>query len=71
MRDNLILLRYVYDCLLFCPDERAITKVIQELKQTLILEDQGDVDAYLGIDTAKCIVDKRPQIKLLQPHLIQ
>ncbi len=37
MRDDLILLCYVDGCLLFCPDDQMITRVIQELKQTFIL----------------------------------
>jgi hypothetical protein len=70
-RDDLILLCYVDDCLLFCPDDSKITNLVQELKRTFILEYQGDVAAYLGIDVAKTFIDTKPQFKLSQPHLIQ
>lgn len=44
---------------------------IHDLKQNFILEDQGDVAAYLGIDVAKTTSDAKPQFKLSQPHLTQ
>jgi hypothetical protein len=71
MRGNLILLCYIDDCLLFCPDDSAISKAIQELKRAFILEDQGNIATYLGADVAKSIVHDKPQFKLSQPHLIQ
>jgi hypothetical protein len=71
MKGDLILLCYVDDCLLFCPDGDKITNVIQELKQKFTLEDQGDVAAYLGIDVARSSVEEQPQFKLSQPHLTQ
>jgi hypothetical protein len=49
----------------------VFTKVIDELKRQLKLEDQGDVAAYLGIDVASSHVDGRDQFKMTQPHLIQ
>jgi len=71
IRDDLILLCYVDDCLIFFPDNTKITKVVSELKQQFRLEDQGDVATYLGIDVASSHVDGRQQFKLSQPHLIQ
>jgi hypothetical protein len=71
MKDDLVLLYYVDNCLIFCPDDKKIAKLIQELKQTFILEDQGDVATYLGIDVTKFFVDEQPQFKLSQPHLIE
>jgi hypothetical protein len=41
------------------------------LKKKFILEDQGDVAAYLEIDVTKSICDGIPQFKLSKPHLIQ
>jgi cell division protein YceG involved in septum cleavage len=38
MTDDLILLCCVENCLLFCPDNQKITKLIQELRQTFIIE---------------------------------
>ncbi len=71
IRDDLVLLCYVDDCLIFCPDNGKITKVIHQLKQQFKLEDQGHVAAYLGIDVASSQVDGSQQFKLSQPHLIQ
>lgn len=71
IREDLVLLCYVDDCLIFCPDNGKITKVIDELKQQFKLEDQGDVAAYLGIDVASTHVDGQRQFKMSQPHLIQ
>jgi uncharacterized membrane protein len=71
IKDDLILICYVDNCLLFCLDDQKITKLIQELKQTFILEDQGDITAYLVIDVIKYFVDAQPQFKLSQPHPIQ
>jgi len=70
-KGNLILLCYVDDCLLFCSDERKLTQTVDNLKKKFILEDQGDVAAYLGIDVTKSICDGIPQFKLSQPHLMQ
>jgi hypothetical protein len=71
IKGNLILLCYVDDCLLFCSDERKITETIGDLKQKFILDDQGDVAVYLGIDIAKSSGLEMPRFKLSQPHLIQ
>jgi hypothetical protein len=71
IREDLVLLCYVDDCLISCPDNGKITKVIDELKQQFKLEDQGDVAAYLGIDVASTHVDGQRQFKMSQPHLIQ
>ena len=39
MRDNLVLLCYVDDCLIFCKDEAKIKQVVEDLKQKFTLED--------------------------------
>jgi hypothetical protein len=71
IRDDLVLLCYVDDCLIFCPDDANITKVVSELKQQFCLEDQGYVATYLVIDVASSHVNGRQQFKQSQPHLIQ
>jgi hypothetical protein len=49
MRDNLVLLCYIDDCLILCKDEAKIEQVVKDLKQQFTLEDQGEVAAYIGI----------------------
>ena len=52
-RGDLVLICYVDDCLLFCPDEAKIDNAVAELQSKFILTDEGDVSTYLGIDVKK------------------
>jgi hypothetical protein len=60
IKDDLILLCYVNDCLIFCHDNSKIDSLIQNLRETFILSNKGDVAAYLGVDVHKQLVDGSP-----------
>jgi hypothetical protein len=70
IKDDLIILCYVDDCLIFCHDSSKIDSLIQNLCANLILSDEGDVAAYLGVDVSRQMIDGCPQFKLSHPHLI-
>ncbi len=60
IKDNLILLCYVDDCLIFCHDNNKIDELIKNLSSTFTLSDEGDVVAYLGVDIHKQTVEGKP-----------
>jgi hypothetical protein len=72
-RDNVIFLNYVDDGIFACADEKKIDKAIKDLsdplkaKASFVIEDQGNIADYLGINFEKITETK---IKLTQPHLI-
>ena len=70
-KGNLILVIYVDDLIAFCPEDKPIDDFIESMKQakpqSYILEDQGDLKDYLGIE----IVREGDQIHITQKHLIQ
>jgi len=73
-RENVIFLCYVNDSIFAGPDLNGINKAIKDLsdirkaRNRYILEDQGDIKDYLGINFEYLPVGK---IKLSQPHLIR
>ena len=72
-RKNVIFMFYVDDGLFFAKDQRDIDKAIKDLRNTkktkrkLTLEDQGDVNDYLGINFERLPDGK---LKLTQPQII-
>ena len=70
-KSNLILVIYVDDLIPFCPTDEPIDKFIESMRneqpQSHILEDQGDLKDYLGIE----IVHKGDEIHITQKHPIQ
>jgi hypothetical protein len=44
---------YTDDCLIFAPDDKIIDALIQNLSNTYLLEDQGNIQDYLGIHIKK------------------
>jgi hypothetical protein len=44
-----ILVVYVDDCLLFAGDSTVIDKLIRDLSTSILLQDEGDVNAFLGV----------------------
>ena len=66
-RDNVIFICYVDDGIFASPDNKAIDKAINELKQRFDIEDQGDITDYLGVNVERL---NNGNIKLSQPHLI-
>jgi hypothetical protein len=61
MTDDLILLCCVENCLLFCPDNQKITKLIQELRQTFIIEKKLMLLLILEYNTTSYIGLKKMQ----------
>ncbi len=69
LRADTILVTYVDDCLIFSNTKENIDKLLEKLKKTFNLTDEGeDVKAYLGIKVDK---DKDGTITMTQPALIQ
>ena len=69
--EDVIVLVYVHDCLIFLRDKDKINQLIDKLKnkKKLDLTDEGDVDKYLGVDIDKNKEDK--SITFKQTFLIQ
>ena len=67
-KKNLILVIYVDDCILFSPDAKEVDAFIEDMKKDYTLEDEGDINAYLGINVTRPTKDT---IKLNQPALIK
>jgi hypothetical protein len=73
-RGKVIFLCYVDDGILASPDASLIDKAIEDLsnpikaKAKFTIEDQGDIEDYLGINFEQ---QEDGKIKLSQPHLIQ
>ena len=67
LRDDMILLSYVDDCLFFGPDSKKIEEVIKQLKEMKYsLTEEDDVYAFLGVQ----VKQDGDKIKLSQPGLI-
>jgi hypothetical protein len=64
-----IVIVYVDDCLIFAPKQETIDSVISDLSKTYILQNKGDVSAYLGVQVTKDLRSKT--ITLTQPGLIE
>ena len=69
-KGNLVLVIYVDDVIAFCPDDKPIDDFIQSMQEDkprrFILEDQGPLKDYLGLE----IVHKGDQVHITQAHLI-
>ncbi len=44
---------YVDDCLIFSKSDAVITDLIQSLSTSFLLQDEGDVSAFLGVQIQK------------------
>jgi len=60
---------YVDNCLLFTKDSAFIDSIIADLSKSFLLQDEGDVNAFLGVQIHKDPVTKT--ITFTQPNLIQ
>ena len=77
-KGDLILLIYVDDVICFCPTDKPIDDFIESMQrqepQSYVLEDQGSLKDYLGIEIQESIEDgpagKRKAIHVTQKHLI-
>jgi hypothetical protein len=67
--NDCILVIYVDDCLIFAEHDHTVDSLIQALSKSYLLQDEGDVNAFLGVQIVK---DPRTKnITLSQPSLIQ
>ena len=64
----MVLLFYVDDCLMFSPSENKIYEVYASLQEYLNIEDDGELNKYLGVE-----LDRHPygSIHMRQPYLSQ
>jgi hypothetical protein len=61
MRENMIILMYVDDCILISKDPSIIEQFIQSLKdgkENFDFTDEGSMSSYLGVDVS-CLTEKR------------
>ena len=65
-RDKVLLVTCVDDCIIFSPEKKHADQLIEELKVKFTLEDEGDINSYLGINIARPTKDT---IKMNQPAL--
>ena len=67
-KEEIGLLFYVYDCLLFSPSKDKIDEVYASLQSNFNIEDDGELNKYIGIE-----LDRRPygSINIRQPYLTQ
>ena len=69
IQDDLVLLAYVDDCLIFNKKKIKVDKFISELKAVFNLTDEGDIATYLGMKIEKNKAGN--DFKLSQPHLTE
>jgi hypothetical protein len=69
LQKDCILVVYVDDCLIFSQSDTVINDLITALSSSFLLEDKGDVSAFLGVQITKDPTTKT--ISLTQPGLIQ
>jgi hypothetical protein len=70
IKETLILLVYVDDCIALCPRNQPITDFIKSMKTDYVLTDKGDVSAYLGIQVDRKDTTDGVEFHLTQPALI-
>ena len=68
LKDDIVCVVYVDDCLFFSPEESVIDNMVNDLKTEFDLEPEDDVAAFLGI---KIEPKENGTIELKQPHLIE
>lgn len=69
LRKDCVIIVYVDDCLLFAPQQKTLDNVISDLSKRYILQNEGDVSAYRGVQVTKD--PKAKTITLSQPGLIK
>jgi hypothetical protein len=53
LQKDCILVVYVDDCLLFAKDSTVIDNLIADFSKSFLLQDEGDVNAFLGVQITK------------------
>ena len=66
-RNEIVLVIYVDDCLIFTHKKESADALIQELKKRFTIEDEGNITNYLGINITNPDADT---IQMVQPALI-
>jgi hypothetical protein len=66
-KGNLLLITYVDDCVIICPDDAKIDEFILSMQRDYNLTDEGDISAFLGINIAR----DAKGIHMTQPALIE
>ena len=67
-RDEIVLVVYVDDCLIFTPKKERADALVKELEKRFTIEDEGDITNYLGIN----ITTPEPNtIEMVQPALTE
>ena len=69
-KNNVVMLIYIDECLVFSPVPKLIDKTISDLRNSsknFEIDDQGDVSDFLGIEVSHL---QDGSINLTQPHLI-
>jgi hypothetical protein len=69
LRNDCIIVGYTDVTLFFTPDDSTIDSIIQNLSKSFTLEDQGNVQDFLGIRIHKDPTSK--SIHMTQPGLIE
>ena len=67
-RDHVMLAIYVDDCIIFTPEKKYADQLYKELASAFAVEDEGDVNHYLGINITR---PDKDTISMTQPALIQ
>ena len=68
-KEEIILVIYVDNCLIFSKKKDAIDALIEQLRMTFVLTDEGSVSTYIGIQVE---MDKKEnKMKLKQPFLVE
>ena len=67
-KKDLILITYVDDCILISPHAHLLDKWVIDMKKDYTLEDEGDINAYLGINITR---PTSKTFKMNQPALIK
>ena len=67
-KTDLVLIVYVDDCIMMTPKPNLVDEFIKDMQREYKLEDEGDINAYLGINVTR---PTSKTIKLNQPALIR
>ena len=53
-KEEMVLLFYIADCLIFSPSKDKIDELFASLLSDFRIEDDGDLNKYIGIDLDRC-----------------
>eukprot|EP00957_Ditylum_brightwellii_P202241 15329282-Ditylum_brightwellii.AAC.1 len=68
-KDGIVAVVYVDDCFIFVNDEREVEKLIQDLKNSFDMTDEGKtLKEYLGM---KIDYSSDESFRIYQPHLLK